>query len=382
MADAQRQREGDVIGTAGTAGTADQPVRFNGRTGLAISRRVGWYAAVVCVGGLAFAIGYGWPSWVLAYWLFFWLVGWLSNTLAMTEWTIAGHELRRRRWFSRPGSKLSTPMELGPQVECVHVAWSRWRIWPGGYAIDVQPWQARRLVGAMERAGIRVNDWRGDWARRHRLLNTFGVLGYCGGAVAIVVVIALGGLKPGSGVSFFLYFAAIGALCLGLAIDYLPWSMRKPSAQDGWPPLSAGAPAGAWDLQTQVGPAPGLEFGGFWLRVLAYLIDVSLLGIVGIVLSSALGAAGQAMGALIFIAYFIGLWGTTGQTIGMALLGLRVVRNADGGKITWGTAVLRFIGLLVAFACIWVGVIWVAFDSRKRGWHDMIGGTVVVRNIG
>ncbi|HEX7613044.1 MAG TPA: RDD family protein, partial [Candidatus Limnocylindrales bacterium] len=146
--------------------------------------------------------------------------------------------------------------------------------------------------------------------------------------------------------------------------------------------LSAGAHAGAWDLQTQVGPAPGLAFGGFWRRVAAYIFDVVLLGIVGIILSSALGAAGQAMGALIFIAYFIGLWGTTGQTIGMMLLGLHVVRNLDGGKISWGNAVLRFIGLLVAFACIWIGVIWVAFDSRKQGWHDRIGGTVVVRKVG
>jgi uncharacterized RDD family membrane protein YckC len=88
------------------------------------------------------------------------------------------------------------------------------------------------------------------------------------------------------------------------------------------------------------------------------------------------------MGALIFMAYFIGLWGTTGQTIGMMLLGLHVVRNLDGGKITWGNVVLRFVGSLVAFACIYIGVIWVAFDSRKRGWHDMIGGTVVVRKVG
>ena len=28
-----------------------------------------------------------------------------------------------------------------------------------------------------------------------------------------------------------------------------------------------------------------------------------------------------------------------------------------------------------------LGFIWAAFDSRKRGWHDMIGGTVVIRNV-
>src|ERR1035437_2042787 len=158
--------------------------------------------------------------------------------------------------------------------------------------------------------------------------------------------------------------------------------MRKPSAQDtAGRPLSSPAPAGAWDLQVQVVPAPGLAFGGFWLRVAAYIFDVILLGIIGAILSSALGTAGQAMGALIFIAYFIGLWGTTGQTIGMMLLGLLVVRNLVGGKISWGNAVLRFVGLFVAFACIYIGVIWVAFDARKRGWQDRIGGTVVVRNV-
>ncbi|HEY5472549.1 MAG TPA: RDD family protein, partial [Candidatus Limnocylindrales bacterium] len=146
--------------------------------------------------------------------------------------------------------------------------------------------------------------------------------------------------------------------------------------------LRSGAPGGEWAQQVQVGPAPGLEFGGFWLRVAAYIFDVILLGIIGVILSSALGAAGQAMGALIFIAYFIGLWGTTGQTIGMMLLGLHVVRNLDGGKITWGNAVLRFVGLFVAFACLYIGVIWVAFDSRKQGWHDRIGGTVVIRSVG
>jgi uncharacterized RDD family membrane protein YckC len=334
-------------------------------------------------------MGYGWASWLPAYYLFVSLVGWLSNTLKATEWTVAGRELGCRSWHSWPGRKPSKVMDLGPDVEAVHETTYRWRVWPN--AIFVAPWQARRLVEAMERADVRVIDWRGDWARRHRLLNGFGVFAYYGGAVGVFVAIALLPLpRPGSGAGTGAFLAPVGAvvLCLaafalGWAIDYLPWSMRKPSAQEsGWRQPPPGPSAGAWDLQTQVGPAPGLEFGGFWLRVVAYLIDMSLLGIVGIVLSSALGAAGQAMGALIFIAYSVGLWGTTGQTVGMMLLGLHVVRDVDGGKISWGNAGLRFVGLFVAFACVYIGVIWVAFDSRKRGWHDKIGGTVVVRNVG
>ena len=136
---------------------------------------------------------------------------------------------------------------------------------------------------------------------------------------------------------------------------------------------------GNWAPQTQVGPAPGVVFGGFWIRVVAFIIDGIILGIIQGVLLSAAGSAGQGLASVISIAYFIILWGTTGQTIGMMPFGLRVVRNADGGKLTWGNAILRYIGLIVAFAALLIGVIWVAFDPRKRGWQDMIGGTVVIK---
>jgi len=49
------------------------------------------------------------------------------------------------------------------------------------------------------------------------------------------------------------------------------------------------------------------------------------------------------LAALIQIVYFIGMWGYMGQTVGMMPFGLRIVRNADGGKITWGNAVMRYI---------------------------------------
>jgi len=320
-------------------------------------------AAIACLLDLAIAHGLDLSDWALAIWPIAFLVIWLFMLGMTTEWTIAGHELRRRGWLSWPGREPSTVMALGPQVEIVHEIRTVWRIQPNGPAIGVWPWQTASLTGAMEHAGVRIKDWRGDWASRHRWLDTLGVLVYCGSAVGAFVTIAQG---PGWPYWVATEPAFIGALWLGLAIDFLPWGMRKPS----------------WDLQTQVGPAPGLAFGGFWIRVMAFTIDWIPLVIIEVILLSSFGAIGQAIGGIISIAYFIGLWGTRGQTIGMMLFGLRVVRNADGGKLTWSNAVLRFIGLLVAFACIWIGVIWVAFDARKRGWHDVMGGTVVVQQVG
>jgi uncharacterized RDD family membrane protein YckC len=124
------------------------------------------------------------------------------------------------------------------------------------------------------------------------------------------------------------------------------------------------------------GPAPGLVYGGFWIRFVAYIIDwVLCMIVVAILTPIGLGS----IGSLLSIVYFIGMWGYMGQTVGMMPFNLKVVRAEDGAKITWVQAILRYIGLFISILCIFIGVIWVAFDPRKQGWHDKIGGTVVVK---
>jgi uncharacterized RDD family membrane protein YckC len=58
---------------------------------------------------------------------------------------------------------------------------------------------------------------------------------------------------------------------------------------------------------------------------------------------------------------------------------LRVVRDSDGGPIGWGTALLRLVGLWVAGVVFYIGFIWVFIDKRRRGWQDLIAGTIVVK---
>jgi uncharacterized RDD family membrane protein YckC len=61
---------------------------------------------------------------------------------------------------------------------------------------------------------------------------------------------------------------------------------------------------------------------------------------------------------------------------------LRVVRDRDGSRFGWGTALLRLVGLYVASAVFYLGFIWIFIDKRHRGWHDLIAGTIVVRHVG
>jgi uncharacterized RDD family membrane protein YckC len=129
---------------------------------------------------------------------------------------------------------------------------------------------------------------------------------------------------------------------------------------------------------TQAGPAPGLVYGGFWIRFVAYVIDAILVGIV----YSVAFAISAALGVLVYVAalvYFPVCWAVLGQTIGMMPFGLRVVRADDGGKITWTNAILRLIGFVISAIFLYIGLIWAAFDPRKQGWHDKIGGTVVIK---
>ena len=86
------------------------------------------------------------------------------------------------------------------------------------------------------------------------------------------------------------------------------------------------------------------------------------------------------VGALVVVwsfCYFAGCWGVSGQTVGMALVGLRVVA-ADGSIAGGRSAVLRTLALPLGFATAGIGFLGILFRSDRRAWHDRIGGTAVV----
>ena len=124
---------------------------------------------------------------------------------------------------------------------------------------------------------------------------------------------------------------------------------------------------------------------GFWVRFFAIFIDGLGVGIVSNIISSLMGADAMSAGAssintLVGVAYFCYFWSAQGggQTLGMRVLNIKVIRT-DGTALTLTQALIRYVGLIVSIACLFIGVIWAAFDSNKQGWHDKIAGTYVVR---
>jgi uncharacterized RDD family membrane protein YckC len=112
-----------------------------------------------------------------------------------------------------------------------------------------------------------------------------------------------------------------------------------------------------------------LPKAGFWIRIVALLIDGLLIGMVTRV-HDWFPVALAAYGAI--------LWKLRGATVGDIIFGIKVVR-IDGAPIEWVTAIVRALACFFSIVVVGLGFIWIAFDRDKQGWHDKIAGTVVVR---
>ena len=77
--------------------------------------------------------------------------------------------------------------------------------------------------------------------------------------------------------------------------------------------------------------------------------------------------------------YRVAFWTVTGQTPGMALFGLRVLR-ADGRPVGLGVALRRMLGYVACIFTFGIGFLMVAASSQRRGLHDRIAGTVEVHD--
>ena len=75
--------------------------------------------------------------------------------------------------------------------------------------------------------------------------------------------------------------------------------------------------------------------------------------------------------------YFAHSWAASGRTVGMALFGVRVVRD-DGTDASGRRAVVRTLALPLSFLFLGLGFVGILLGNRRRALHDVIAGTAVI----
>lgn len=191
------------------------------------------------------------------------------------------------------------------------------------------------------------------------------------------------------------------------------------------PPVSPALPAvavspaspPAYSYAATMQPPTHLAYGGFWLRFVAYLIDSLIISAVVFVAAFFVALFFMMIGALIganfsqmtssnsenanpatvvlMILMELVIWGMVmvltwlyfaklesgpeQATYGKRVMGLRVTDLA-GQRIGFGRATGRFFGKFISGMILEIGFIMAGFTERKQALHDMIAGTLVVRN--
>jgi uncharacterized RDD family membrane protein YckC len=152
---------------------------------------------------------------------------------------------------------------------------------------------------------------------------------------------------------------------------------------------SAAPPPPAWNASP--GSAPPVRYGGFWLRVVAYIIDSILLSLAFVAVGRLLNVnfividmkRFDPMASVVSLVagslYFALMESSArGATVGKMAVGLRVV-TAQGERLSFGHATGRYFAKFISAFLLGIGFLMVAFTEKKRGLHDMIAGTLVVK---
>lgn len=137
---------------------------------------------------------------------------------------------------------------------------------------------------------------------------------------------------------------------------------------------------------------PDLEYVGFWPRLGATIIDTLLLCLltwpIGMAVygrsywtsTSLLKGPADLLISWVFPAVAIILyWIYKQATPGKMAISALIVDDVTGDKPSVGQLIGRYFAYFISTLPFGLGFFWVAFDSKKQGWHDKLAGTVVVR---
>jgi len=133
---------------------------------------------------------------------------------------------------------------------------------------------------------------------------------------------------------------------------------------------------------------PGMDLAGAGSRLISYIIDIIIVGLIVSVLGAILSIGAsidtanplvQGFGGLISLAYFTYFFGN-GQTLGMKAMKIKLIGIDGTYPIGYGKGFLRWLGMLISSMILALGYIWILIDKKNQGWHDKIAGTYVVND--
>ena len=135
------------------------------------------------------------------------------------------------------------------------------------------------------------------------------------------------------------------------------------------------------------------EYAGFWVRVAASLIDSVLIIMVTFPVLYAIYGSAYIDGSMselnpvkMFVEWILPViatvifWVHKSATPGKMIFSLKVLDERTGMALTSGQSLVRYLGYFASMIPFFAGIFWVGVDRKKRGFHDMIAGTVVVRD--
>lgn len=180
--------------------------------------------------------------------------------------------------------------------------------------------------------------------------------------------------------------------------EHFQWAAEPAAASDPSAALPARPVGEDAPRQLDIRQATTRAKAGFWVRLVAALVDSTLVAILQVVLSTALVIAALRLtgggedqvrslavliawvfGPVIGVAYYVGFTGYCGQTPGKMAIRVKVIR-CDGGEIGYGRAFIReTLGKFLSFVIFGIGYLMIAFDGQKQGLHDKLADTYVIK---
>jgi len=147
-----------------------------------------------------------------------------------------------------------------------------------------------------------------------------------------------------------------------------------------------------------------VEYAGFGIRLLAWLIDFLVLLFLSFIIALISGFfiaflliyvsivsadssivrflsdfIGGFIGFSVTLLYFTLFWSSKFQgTPGKIVLGLKIV-DVNGNKISYFTALIRYISTIISSLFLGIGYLLIIFDGKKQALHDKLASTYVIK---